>query len=281
MSNCINGAKCSTVFDSDTGETVCNVCGRIIAVDNIINDEALSMETGWLQSKHHPVNPMMGDKALGSMISSSGKDSAKLKNASKMIRTDHGQIRGLTEFDKIKDKLSLPDFVIKEAMTIFNKTRKKGFIRGREINTVVGACCYLIAKQNGLNVTQKEIARKSGLNSKLLFKTYLKLCDMLNIDSTALKIPTPEMYMDRIMTNLDIPLKYKSNCVKVLKEMHDMKITTSKNPISIAAAACYVGCLDSAYFLSQKTVAYASGTTEVTLRNRANEYLRVKENDLL
>lgn len=281
MGNCIGEKVCKTVLDSNTGETICKVCGRVIAVDNIISDEAFDVDYIWKSSTHYPVNPELGEKALGSLISNTGKDAGKLKKISSRLRSDRGQLKGLIEFSKIGDKLGLTDFVIQEAIGIFNKVRKDGFTKGRAMPVVVASCCYLVARKNGLNMTSQDVYTKLGVNSKLFYKAYFILCKKLNIDTTKLAIQQPEMHMEKIISKLNIPIRCRNTCFAVLKKMKENELTVGKSPIATAAAACYLGCLYCKFSLTQAQVAYNSGVTEVTIRNRVKDYKQVVDNDVL
>ena len=62
--------------------------------------------------------------------------------------------------------------------------------------------------------------------------------------------------------------------IEILEEAERLKITVGKAPMGMAAAALYLACMMNGENRTQKDIAYASGVTEVTIRNRYMELKR-------
>jgi len=72
----------------------------------------------------------------------------------------------------------------------------------------------------------------------------------------------------KIASNTNLSEKTKRHAMKILKKAEDEKISAGKDPMGMAASALYVASLEKGESITQKTLAEASGVTEVTIRNR-------------
>ena len=274
---CVTGAEHKTVTDNITGEVCCKICGEVTSDVVLVNSEVINYTDGANRSQNYPVNYQMGDKALGSQFTkvSSGYDK-KLQNAQRSLNVGRDQIKGLLEFSKVSDKLNLPEYIIEEATKSFIYIRKKGFLKGRGVDSIVGACVYLFAKKNGSNITLGEVCSKLSINRRTLFAYYGDLLKILELDSTDIKISLPSDYLERLYSKFNFDLKIKSACLSLVKEMQDKEYHVGKNPIAIAAVGIYIACQNNYVYMSQMELSIASGISAVTIRNLTKGYTELE-----
>lgn len=274
MSNlCKTGAEHSPITDSHTQEICCINCGIVMSGDISISEEASTYENAKNNSQHYPVHYAMGEKGLGSVINKKGTNSQKLNYTNtRYIRIGIDQTKGLVEFRKISDKLALPEYVIEEATKSFIYIRKEGFLKGREINSIVGACVYLFSKKNGLNITFKEISEKLSINRQTLYSYYTDLVKILNIEFSEIKVSLPIDYFEQIYSKFNFDLKIKIKCLINIRYIQDKEFHAGKNPIAVCAAIIYNTCQDNFSYITLDGLSYACGISAVTIRKLSRKF---------
>jgi transcription initiation factor TFIIB len=78
----------------------------------------------------------------------------------------------------------------------------------------------------------------------------------------------PVKCVARIASKSGLSEKTKREATKILKRAEEIKISSGKDPMGLAAAALYVACVSNGENKTQRDVAEAAGVTEVTIRNR-------------
>lgn len=273
---CVTGAAHLPVTDIENGEICCITCGVVMSDVISVVSEPYDKD-GASRSQHFPVNYAMGDRALGSLITKSGSGK-KLNYTTKLIVVGKGQAKGLIEFRKVSDKLNLPEYVVEEATKCFVFIRKKGFLKGREINSIVGACIYLFSKKNGLNLTLKQICEKLSINQKVLYSHYSDLCKKLDIDFSNMSPSLPIDYVEQLCSKFKLDRKIRIKCVELVKNMQDKQFHVGKNPTAVAIGGIYLACTYNNYFVSQSDLSVLSGVSAVTIRNISNRFNKILNN---
>lgn len=273
---CKPGIKHIPITDSHTQEVCCKTCGMVISDDIAISEEVFNYNDGKNNSQHYPVHIGMGEKALGSLIQKSGSHSQKLNYTTRYLRVGVDQAKGLVEFRKISDKLNLPEYVIEEATKSFIYIRKEGFLKGREITSIVGACVYLFSKKNGLNITFKEISDKLSINRKTLYSYYTDLIRVLNIEFSEINVSLPADYFEQLCGKFNFDLKIKVKCLKNLKNLQDKEYHAGKNPIAVCAAMIYNTCQDNYCYITLDGLSFACGISAVTIRKLSRKFRELK-----
>jgi transcription initiation factor TFIIB len=85
-----------------------------------------------------------------------------------------------------------------------------------------------------------------------------------------LKMPIneSEKFIPGIAAKLGLKRQTEQQAVEILREARAKNQLSGKDPRGLAAASLYLACLCNHDKRTQKDVAEAAGTTEVTLRNR-------------
>jgi len=287
------------IQDGGSGETVCKVCGLVIAEPTI--------DTGpeWraYSPKERKNRPRVGlpssfsipDKGLSTMIGPISHDamgkSIPRDTRDKMYRLNRWNNRSmkdasenrnlsqaLRELQKTSEKLNIPSIVQERAALIYRKALKMGFVRGRSITSMVLASLYASCRLTQTPRTLEEVASHSHLDEKEIARCYRTLLKKLNLRTP---VPKAKLRVPKIASEVNLSEKTQRKAIDILGEAERLKITGGKDPMGMAAAALYLACVMNGENRTQKMLAEASGVTEVTIRNRYKDLKRRLDPDFL
>ncbi len=287
------------IFDEETGNYVCRRCGAVVMeryIDQGPEWRAFTPEERERRGRTGaPLSPTLHDQGLTTVIDHRDRDALgkrlsprrrfevqKLRKWQMRSRIQTGMERNLSiamnELEKMAAALNLPKPIKDEAAVIYRKAVEKGLVRGRSINSVVAAVIYIasrIHKQpKTLDEISKEIKEKLGENIE---KKEIARCYRLLIKELDLKVPIadPSYYIPRIGQALRLRGDIIEEAMKIMQKIKGNPITAGKDPAGIAAAVIYIAVMRKGERRTQKEIAQVAGVTEVTVRNRYKEIMRV------
>jgi transcription initiation factor TFIIB len=137
---------------------------------------------------------------------------------------------------------------------------------------MLSATVYTACREMGASVTLKDIAAASNLTYKDISKNYRVLVFELDI-----KIPLidPMKCIVKVANKLSIKEKTKKQAMNIMSEVVEREMTSGKVPMGLAASVLYLSCQITGEVISQAKIAEASGTTEVTVRNRYKDLIQI------
>lgn len=286
------GAIDSVIYDQDLGEDICTECG-------VVKEELLNRGPEWREFTFEdseksrmgpPSSPLYSGMSTTFKPREKGLTPRQRREFSRLKRQDsmaidEGQERNLgiamDELDKLSSELSLPNPCKENAAHIYRLALKNGLVRGRSISSIVAASLYAATRMdNEVTRTLDEVAKFSPKDKNEIARCYRMMLRELNIK---MPVPVPEHYIPRIASRLEVSMKSENQAIGLLRYVKKYGKTVSKDPIGLAAAALYLACLAADEKRTQKKVAYAAGTTEVTIRNRTKAWkdLPVYKNGIL
>lgn len=281
---CPRCGKNKLITDAETDETFCGLCGFVI-------DEKISDNGPQRIFSDNPGNTMRtGDRAtltrydqgLYTIINPANKDSAgnplsvpmesflrrlrvwdnqsQIKNAS-----DKNLKYALGELLKIKEKLSLSDAVVEQAAYLYRKASERKLVRGRSISALMAASLYTACRELDTLRTINDVTNASNIRRKELVYAYRLIVRELD-----LKMPIVDSVscIAKIASAVGLSEKTKRHATKILKKAKQNHMLAGKDPMGMAGSALYLAGIKTGEIMSQKTIALASGITEVTIRNR-------------
>jgi len=280
--------KCGShriIRDIDAGEEVCGDCGLVLdhtLVDTGPEWRAFSWEETNSRSRTGGgLTPSLYDGGLSTNFSGrrdgTGKllDSEALGRMSRLkmydsrSRTADSQARNLSlamvELDRMSALLHLPEVTKNESARIYRKALTEDMIRGRSIDSFIAACIYAACRLQGVPRSLKAITTESKRPHGDVARTYRLLVRLLGI-----KIPLDDSFkfVSGIAGKLKLKRATEERAIVILRDAKRLQGLRGKEPRGLAAAALYMACLEYEEKRTQKEVAQAAGTTEVTLRNR-------------
>lgn len=177
----------------------------------------------------------------------------------------------LPDIKRLVSQLGQPFKVAEEASRIYREAAFKGKVKGRAIETVVAAATYAACRSFDSPVSLKDIQTAYGFAEKKdIGKTYRMLVRELNLRYTP---QTPQDYIPKICTRLNLSQKVQTTAVEFLENCDNL--LSGKNAMSLASSAVYISSLVHKEKRTQNSIAKASGVTEVTLRNRYKDFVRI------
>lgn len=283
---CPECGSSTLVQNFDTGEVICGHCGLV--VENINVDRgpewrAYSFEEKADRSRvGSPITILQPDKGLVTVISKNNRDASgrEVSAATKvqMWRLRKWQVRArfpaafernllhaLGELDRMVDNLHISADTHREAADIYRRILGKGLVRGRSISSMAAASLYAACRRMGKARSLKEIASVTLLSKKEIARCYrLILKEMLY----QMPITDPRNYITKIASKINLDEKHQGLAMQLLMKGAELKATTGKDPIGLAAATLYMACLMNGENRTQREIASAADVTEVTVRNR-------------
>ncbi|MCG3222616.1 MAG: transcription initiation factor IIB [Candidatus Heimdallarchaeota archaeon] len=279
-------------FDSSRGEISCGNCGLVVEdsyIDQTAEWRAYSKDQHVKRARTGTPKNLLSYDHYGTLIDYSNKDiygnSLSPEKASQMFRlrtlqrravlqygTERNLLRALNEIKRISSQLNLTVKVRETAAMIYRKILKTGLVRGRSTEALVSAALYLSCRLHKHPASLDDVADKTRLTKKKLAKNFRLLLKHLDLK---MPLASPESSIAKFASILNFSPKVLSDAQNILALAKAAKITVGKNPNSLAAAALYISALQNKIKCPQNEIAKTCQITEVTLRNRYKEFIRV------
>jgi transcription initiation factor TFIIB len=271
-------------IDTEAGEEVCSQCGLVITndvVDPGAEWRAFEFSEYGRSRAGQALTPSLWDGGMSTSFNclrdGTGKP-LKLGEIDKMYRLkkydnrskiNDTQARNLSiamsELSRLTSAIHISETTRNNAALLYRKALNKDMIRGRSIDSFVAACVYAACRMQGIPRSLKAIAVESHRELGDVARTYRLL-----VTDLGLKMPLngSEKFIPSISARLRLNRATEQHAVEILREAKNLQKLSGKDPRGLAAAALYLSCVRNQERRTQKEVASAAGTTEVTLRNR-------------
>jgi transcription initiation factor TFIIB len=274
---CNDGGDHDLIRDEERGERICTKCGlvfseRMISME-LSGQRAFSQEERSKREQHgSPINALMPDIGMATMIDKHAPMSAELKKAvkwdSRYTWKQRNMIQATSEIKRIGELLGLPQHVKELAIKHYRKAFQKGLLKGRSIKAMVAATLYYACGYEKVPRTLQDIVHKSDSNMHDITRSYQTLIRELNLPSPT---PDPGLLVSKFATDLGLPHNVQLIANKILSKYEKIYSLSGKDPKGLVAAAIYLAAILEKMKLSQTKIAKMVGITEVTLRNRLKE----------
>lgn len=302
--NAIMGHACpscgshNTITDHEAGERYCIGCGLVID-DTLINEGA----------EWRAFTPQEGDRrsrtGLGvSVLYQPGTTFDVPWNVDtdgraglRRMKQEHTKTKikdnkeknftiAKTEINRLLDRLNLGRHMREQSAHIYRKALDADLVRGRNISGIAAGSVYAAIRMDPEKVrTLAQVADVSLLNKKDIARMYSLILRELNID---VHTPMAEYHVRKVAGGVKASSRCENLAIALLDDLRKYNKgaagagrgrtgTAGKSPSGLAATAVYLAS-DYLYELydepkiTQKVIADASGTTEVTIRNRMKDF---------
>lgn len=270
----------------DRGEVICKKCNFVLDESVIdFTEEHRSFEFEDMEKNSRtgaPFDPRIADN-LGTAIGNRqdlNKLNTKTKKLIRRIKKKNAWTSSslqqnlnsaLGNLKVISGQLNLPERVEREAAGIYRQAAEQGLTLKRSIENLVVGSVFIACKMHGVARALKEFADASGVDVKILAKTYKMMLRELN-----LKIdPTdPIDFIGRFASDLDLSAKVQTKAIKFIEGIKKKGLMSGLSPVSVAASTLYIAGLTLGEKRTQKKIAEISGITETTLRNRCKSMIK-------
>ncbi|MFW9789192.1 MAG: transcription initiation factor IIB [Candidatus Thorarchaeota archaeon] len=290
---CVNCGETSFTEDYVRGESTCTSCGLVVSertTDQGPEWRAFTMEERNARARTGaPMTLTMADRGLSTMIDWRNKDAsgkAITSNARAAIyrmrkwhirsRLHSSQHRNLSiamsEMERLSSQLGVPRDVRETAALMYRKALSKRLVRGRSIESVVAASVYLACRIHRIPRRLDEIVTESNVDRKKIGHAVRLIVSRVNID---VPLASAKDLIPRLSSDLHLEGRTVKKATEIIKNAEERFVTIGKDPGGIAGAALYIAGIIEEDRRTQREIAHVSRVTEVTIRNRYKELVRV------
>ena len=286
-----NCKKNEMITDAYTGEIACGSCGSVSS-DQVVD---LGSESGSLNPNNYLNNSRVGakislkmsDMGLSTIIEAKDRDvtgkSLSVENKRMFYRlrmwdrnsrsaiTSKSFQKAFTLLDAMSSKLGLPESVVEETAYLFRKIAARKILAGRSTSAMLSATIYATCRITGTPRTLQDVADAGNIKKKALQRTYRFLAKELDISPEAY---SPSEFVTRISKGLTLSEKTQRLAFKILDLCAKKQVSTSKNPMAMAAAAIHLASTINIERVSQSKISKISGISAVTIRERKKEIVK-------
>ena len=275
------------ITDVESGEIICNRCGIVVVRDledtkkiwHKVEDNGSDTRNG------NPSSLTLYDQGLTTKIGNTNRDaSGNVINSMMMIRLNRmknldrrSQInksarnlgRAFRQLDSLKDKLGLSNAVIEKTAYIYRKVQEAGLVRGRKVNTVLGASLYVACREFEIPRTLREISAVNNEKYRETSRVYRQI--VLHLGKQVPRINLFR-YVEKVGKKAKLDEKNIREALRLMKKVQEKGLSAGKEPMGIVGAVIYLSLPKSdenirQRIITQAIIADAAGVSEVTIRN--------------
>ncbi len=282
---CPECASKNLVHDYDMGETICGDCGLVLygqMLDKGPEWRAFTQQEKTSRNRvGSPTSFSIHDKGLSTTISQIDKDAfgRKLPLSTRLLMwrlrkwqirtrvhssTDQNLAQAMGELERLSGIVNISLQIREKAALIYRKALNKGLVKGRSINAIAAATIYAACRKSGSPKTLSEIAQASLVRKKDVSRFYKLLFQKLDFHMPP---SDPLTYISKIAEENGISGNTQGVAIAILGEARRKRFIAGKEPMSMAAAALYIACLQNNEKITQRAISKAAGVSEVTVRN--------------
>jgi len=257
-----------SVVVTGSGEVVCGSCGYVFeyAVDTgpewLPRDAEERMRVG-LPLSSYP------DGRISTVVEGDLKRVQVMVNR-RFLDTREPEV--LHRVESILFMLEAPTSLRDEVYACIERARDSGLIKGRSRDVFIVACSYLVLKERGSPIYLKRVAQKLGIHPKDLSRAVSLL---VSHGVVASRVVLPHDYIPSVVSKLRLPKQVADRAVELADSAVRERLTIGKNPASFAAACVYLAAKELGLQVTEKDAASTVGVTELTLRKRVKELVKV------
>lgn len=286
--------ECGGQVIEEEKERICESCGLVIEDDMIDHGPEWRAFNSKEQSEKSrvgaPMKKTMHDKGLTTTIDWRDKDAygrsissnkrsqmRRLREWQKRIRTKDATERNLqfalSEIDRMASGLGLKQNIREVAAVIYRRALDNDLIRGRSIEGVASACLYAACRMEHIPRSLEEVESVARVERKEIGRTYRYIFNELNLQ---IEPVDPAEYVPRFCSELDLSEAVEAEAKNIIEDSKEAGLLSGKSPTGFAAAAIYAAALLCNEKRTQEDVAEVADVTEVTIRNRYQEQIKVR-----
>lgn len=215
-----------------------------------------------------PVNELLPDSSLGSVISNKMNESYDMRKIRKyhMWNSMSYKDRALFQiFENITVNASnsgISNSIIEEAKMLYKKVSESKITRGDNKSGLIASSIYMSCKTNKVPRSTKEIAKMFNIKITTMTKGCKKFQDIMkmNVDSTC-----PEDFIQRFASKLNLPHDIRDLCRHIVTKSDELNIASENTPPSVAAGSIYLCIIICNLGISKKDLSIACGISPVTI----------------
>ena len=242
-----------------------------------------------------PINPLLAESSFGCKVLCSGPSSYQMRKIRRYTEWQSMPYAEKTRYDEFQritlmaQNAGIPKLIIDSAIVYHKRiSEHERSFRGDNKDGIIAASIYISCRINNYPRTAKELATIFHLditsatqgckNAQLIINELEK--DMINSDKTAFCKTTPEAFIERYCSKLNINTELTKLAQFVAIKIDKNNMMPENTPHSIAAGVVYFIAQLCKLNISKKDVKNVSEISEVTI-NKVHKKLEAFQNDLI
>lgn len=279
-----NPANCNNITNA-SGENVCSKYGYVLG-PTLSNEcqRAYNQEERKKKIHNEPTN-QLGTRLVSSNTDYSGKkitSNCKWKRKywiSRYNKRNLTKIIGENEIKRLMLTIGNSNTVKNMAIEIYNRCVDEKIIVGRSIEEMALASTLIAFKKNQSPIGLDDLIEDNSIKTKI--NKYMRsiILDILPKLGISLESLNPGTYIPFFCSKLKLPYVIETNAIKMANILSKIGKYNGKSQKGIEGAILYfitnLPRYKSDYQLTQREVANVANVTEVTIRNRINEFKKI------
>jgi transcription initiation factor TFIIB len=284
----------SPALSEDNGFMVCINCGVVFeqVFDNsprraFTADEITNRKSA--EPVYSPIGPRTvirgNTDSKGSLLNS--QEQMKFNRLGKIQRSLTSSFErnlwiALPNFQRIQERLGIPETVVKDAIRIYQLAVKEKLTMGRSIDILMAASIFASFKIHSIPRVVEEILTSVDTPKKSVVKCY-RLLLMRILPQLKVRINNMDAmrYTEKFGEELKLPMPIRQNAISLIKKAKSKGLLVEgKDPKGLAAAAIYISATMNNLHKTQNEIAQLAHVTEVTLRMRYRDLQRYTRQEI-
>ena len=178
---------------------------------------------------------------------------------------------------ELSSKLNVPFYISEIAWKIYTCAAKKKLTMGRSIDGILSASLYIAIRIHEFPKILEDISDAMMIPRRTVIRSIALLVrEVLPELKLSYKPITSEQLIGKFCNELGLPLQIQKKALKILTLSLKKGISISgKDPKGFAASAIYITIKNTKNHRSQSEIASLAKITEVTLRTRTKEMIKM------
>jgi transcription initiation factor TFIIB len=226
-----------------------------------------------------PVNPLLVESSYGCKVLCDGPSSYEMRKIRRYSEWQAMPYREKAQYDEfqritiVAHNNEIPKIIIDEALRHHKRISEHKTFRGLNRDGVIAASVYVACRIHNCPRTAKEIATifslditsaTRGCKNALVIINELE-CDMVNSDKTSFCKTTPNAFIDRYCSRLNMNAELTQVCMFIAARIDKRQLIPENTPHSIAAGIVYFIAQTCGLNISKRDVNRVSEISEVTI----------------
>ena len=226
-----------------------------------------------------PVNPLLLESSYGCKVLCDGPSSYEMRKIRRYSEWQAMPYREKAQYDEfqritiVAHNNEIPKIIIDEALRHHKRISEHKTFRGLNRDGVIAASVYVACRIHNCPRTAKEIATifslditsaTRGCKNALVIINELE-CDMVNSDKTSFCKTTPNAFIDRYCSRLNMNAELTQVCMFIAARIDKRQLIPENTPHSIAAGIVYFIAQTCGLNISKRDVNRVSEISEVTI----------------
>ena len=304
------------VYEKEKSRDFCDACSHILQINDdgfliCTNHQCGKMFTDTLEQSAEwrfygnndssgddpartgpPVNPLLKESSFGCRIICHGGASYEMRKVRRyaewqsMPYKEKSQYNEFQRITLLAGHAGISKLIIDDAIRYHKMISEAKTFRGHNRHGIIAASIYIAARLNSYPRSAKEIATIFHLDNASATKGCKNALVILNEleceseDKTTLCKTTPQLFMDRYCSKLNINAELTQLCNFIAMRVDKNNLIPENTPLSIAAGIIYFVAQECNLNITKQEINNISEISEVTI-NKCYKKLDTMKNKLL